>query len=444
LIQLFFFGVSFSSKLLKPDTLGFTTCSYRLLLATMGAEEQPDTHNATDTYMLGDENDSTHNDFEQIRKSFRFWAIIIGLGITLWLAALENSVLTTAAPIILADIPMRDDWVWLTNAFFLGSAAFQPLLGQLSNLFGRRPLTLGVVALFIVGSGICGGATSSAELIAGRAVQGIGSGGITVALDTVVSDLVPLRYRGNYIAVILLIYSVGTTTGALIGGLIVDNVSWRWCFWINLPIGGVSLAMTAMFLHVQHRRDTHWLERLKRVDVVGNVILMGGTTSMLIAIAYAGTRYSWESWQTLVPLLLGFAAMFLFAVFESSASLGLASIAPREPVIPVRMFPTITSVIIAVNTFLYTAVVYWAIFFTPVYFQSVLLTSPTRAGINIIPISLLGIPAAAAAGAAITKWGRYKAIHILGFVLFTIGMGLWTLLDENTPTGKCMHTPVED
>lgn len=120
-------------------------------------------------------------DFEVVRKSFSFWAIIVGLGITMWLAALENSVITTAAPAILADIPMGDNWIWLTNAFFLASAAFQPLLGQLANLFGRRWTTLSVVALFMLGSGVCGGATNQAGLIAGRAVQGIGSGGILMA-----------------------------------------------------------------------------------------------------------------------------------------------------------------------------------------------------------------------------------------------------------------------
>lgn len=120
-------------------------------------------------------------DFDVVRKSLSFWAIIVGLGITMWLAALENSVITTAAPAILADIPMGDNWIWLTNAFFLASAAFQPLLGQLANLFGRRVTTLSVVALFMIGSGVCGGATNQAGLIAGRAVQGIGSGGILMA-----------------------------------------------------------------------------------------------------------------------------------------------------------------------------------------------------------------------------------------------------------------------
>ncbi|KAI1349117.1 major facilitator superfamily domain-containing protein [Xylaria sp. FL0043] len=167
------------------------------------------------------------DDFQDIKRSFRFWVIILGLGITMWLAALENTVITTAAPAILAEIPLGDNWIWLTNAFFLASAAFQPLLSQLANLFGRRWVTMSVIAMFTMGSGICGGAKNGATLIAGRAIQGAGSGGILMAYDTIVSDLVPLRYRGNYIAIILLIYTIGTTMGAFIGGAIVDNTSWR-------------------------------------------------------------------------------------------------------------------------------------------------------------------------------------------------------------------------
>ncbi|KAJ2987030.1 hypothetical protein NUW58_g4732 [Xylaria curta] len=375
-------------------------------------------------------------DFNSIRKSFKFWAIILGLGITLWLAALENSVLTTAAPKILEEIPLGDNWIWLTNAFFLCNAAFQPLLGQLSNLFGRRLLTMGVVSLFILGSGICGGANTDAQLIVGRAIQGIGSGGIGLAFDTIVSDLVPLRYRGNYIAIILLIYSVGTTTGALIGGLIVDHWDWRWCFWLNLPIGGLSLIIMFFCLNVKHRRDTHWTERLKRIDIIGNLILIGGTVSIFLALTYAGTRYPWGSWHILVPLVIGFAAIIVFGFFEASLSRRWTKLPSVEPVMPPHMFATRTSIIVGINTFLYTAVVYWAIFFLPVYFQSVLLVSATQAGINIIPVSLLGIPAAAAAAAAITRWGKYKVVHLVGFALFTLGLGLWSLMDENTSTGE--------
>ncbi|KAK0629904.1 major facilitator superfamily domain-containing protein [Bombardia bombarda] len=337
----------------------------------------------------------------------------------LWLAALENSILTTAAPALLTEIPLGDNWIWLTNAFFLASAAFQPLLGQLADLFGRRWTTISVIIIFMLGSGICGGAVNGAMLIAGRAVQGVGSGGILMAYDTVVSDLVPLRYRGNYIAIILLIYSIGTTAGALVGGVIVDHASWRWVFYINLPIGGLALAIIFAFLHVGQRGDMAGLSplaRLRRIDYVGNGILIGSSVSMLIALTYAGTRYPWQSWQTLQ-----------ISKVQTDR--------PHRPRHAPRLFATRTSVIIAINTFLFTAILYWAIFFLPVFFQAVQLASPTTAGVNVIPVSLLGIPAAAFAAFAVSRWGKYKAIHLLGFTLFTISLGVFSLLDEDSPKG---------
>lgn len=241
-----------------------------------------------------------------------------------------------------------------------------------------------------------------------------------------------MRFRGNYIAVVLLIYSIGTTMGGFIGGVIVDNISWRWTFYINLPIGAASLVLMFLFLRVGHsgHDSVSALRRLRRIDYVGNGILIGGTTSMLIALTYAGTRHPWSSWQTLVPLLLGFASFFAFGWFEASR------FAPATPVMPPRLFANRTSVIIAINTFLFTAVIYWSIFFLPVYFQSVKLYSPTTAGIDVMPISLLGVPTAAAAAAAMSRWGRYKAIHLLGFALYTLGLGLFSRLDQDSPTGE--------
>lgn len=209
-----------------------------------------------------------------------------------------------------------------------------------------------------------------------------------------------------------------------------DHTTWRWCFYINLPIGAVSLVVMFFCLHVDHRRDTSVIQRLKRIDLVGNGILIGGTTSMLIALSYAGTRYTWSSWQTLVPLLIGFASFFIFGAFEASR------FAPAEPVMPPHLFYNRTSVIITINTFLYSTATYWIIFFLPVYFQAVRLDSPTRAGINVIPVTLISVPTASLAAWAMTKWGKFKVIHLIGFALFNIGLGLFTRLDENTPTGE--------
>ncbi|KAI1324500.1 MFS general substrate transporter [Xylariaceae sp. FL0255] len=307
--------------------------------------------------------------------------------ITLILSAFENSFLVTAAPYILKKFPLGYNWIWVTNAFFLSSAAFQPFIGQLCDIFGRRWVTLSIVAIFIFGSGLCGGTTSGDMLIAGRAIQGVGSGGIIMAYDIIVSDLVPLRQRGDYVAIILLIYSIGTTF----------SLSSRWAFYINLPLGGVCLIALCLFLHVDYPRKS-WSSRLGHIDIIGNAIMIAGTTAILWALTYAGTRFPWASWHTLVPLLLGFAAFFLYAAFERSKWASLT------PVIPARLFAGRTSRVL------------------PVYSQSVQLASPIRAGVGLIPLSLFGIPSAAAA--VLTRMGRYKMIHILGFTLFLIGRGL--------------------
>ncbi|ROW04708.1 hypothetical protein VMCG_04869 [Cytospora schulzeri] len=200
---------------------------------------------STECKEISDALDSPGNDFD---RGFRFWAIIIGLGITNLLGALENTVVSTSAPVILSDLQLGGNYIWITNAFF--------------------------VCIFTLGSGICGGARSGAMLIAGRAVQGVGSGGIIMVIDIIVSDLVPLRQRGNYMAVVLAIYGVGTSLGPFIGGAIVSSTTWRWVFWINLPIGGASLVILYLFLHVNYNKEMTFSQKIKRIDFIGSGILM--------------------------------------------------------------------------------------------------------------------------------------------------------------------------
>ncbi|KAI9641173.1 hypothetical protein NHQ30_010603 [Ciborinia camelliae] len=359
-------------------------------------------------------------DFE---RGFRFWCIIIGLGITNLLGALENTVVSTAAPVILSDLQLGQNFIWITNAFFVCSAAFQPLFGQLCNVFGRRWIAMAIVAIFVLGSGICGAANSGGMLIAGRAVQGMGSGGIIMII---VSDLVPLRERGNYMAVVLAIYGIGVSLGPFIGGAIVSSTTWRWVFYLNLPIGGTSLLVLYLFLHVNHNKDMTFAQKLKRIDILGNLILMAGTVAILYALSISNP---WSSWHKLVPLILGFLALFLFAGYEASGI-------PSEPVMPPRLFTTRTSVLVSINTFLNSALLFWVMFFLPVYFQSVALDSPRRTGVALLPYSLVGIPGAAISAMALSRWGKFRPLHFAGFALFTISLGLFSLQREETSTAE--------
>ncbi|KAI1409978.1 MFS general substrate transporter [Hypoxylon sp. FL1857] len=364
---------------------------------------------------------------EKPKRDFRFWAIIIALCIVSLLSAAENTVVVTSLPTIVEKLGVGQDYVWISNVFFLTSAAVQPLCGQLSNLFGRRHLALSIVAIYIIGSGVCGGARNPAMLIAGRAIQGAGSGGINMIIDVIISDLVPLRQRGNFIAIILAVYGIGTTLGPFLGGVIVENTSWRWVFYINLPVGAVAYILLFLFLRVKWDRSTTAYEKIRRLDYIGNGILIASTVSILIALTWADVMYTWGSWHILVPLLVGVGGMMFFVAFE-----GLPFVA--EPVMPLRLFNNRTAVIVYVSTFLNSLENYWSFFFVPLYFQAVKLASPAESGVDLLVFSLVGIPGAAIALLILSKWGRYKILHVVSSGLFTLGIGLFSIMDQNTST----------
>ncbi|PVI00595.1 MFS general substrate transporter [Periconia macrospinosa] len=347
-------------------------------------------------------------------KDFRFWMIVVALCMTGLLGALENTVVTTSLPTIVAALNVGEDYVWITNVFFLTSAVVQPLFGQVANSFGRRWLAISIVAIYTLGSGICGGANSGGMLIAGRAIQGIGSGGVNMIVDVIVSDLVPLRQRGNYIAIVLTVYSIGTS---------------RWVFYINLPVGGTALVMLYLFLRVEWNKQAAFSERIRKIDFIGNGILMASTVSILLGLTYAGARYPWSSWHIIVPLVLGFIGYGIFAVFEGSSLC-------KEPVVPLRLFSHRTALIIYFNTFLNSTLLYWAMFFLPVYFQGVLLSSASRAGVQMLPIVLVAVPGAIVAVIILSKYGRYKHLHIVGFALMTLGLGLFSIMDDSSPMAE--------
>ncbi|KAJ5970423.1 Major facilitator superfamily domain general substrate transporter [Penicillium vulpinum] len=358
-----------------------------------------------------------------MKRGFQFWAIISALCVTGLLGALENTVVSTSMPTIVEELNIGENYIWITNAFFLTSAAVQPLFGQLANVFGRRWLTIFIVAVFILGSGICGGANGANMLIVGRAVQGIGSGGVNMIVDVIVSDLVPLRERGNFIAIVLTVYSIGSSMGPFVGGIIVQRTTWRWVFYINLPVGGFALVLLFLFLHTNYERETTFSEKIKRIDYIGNVLIMGATSAVLCALTYGGSRYAWSSWQIIVPLVLGLAGMVIFMVFEQSKFC-------REPVVPPRLFKNRTSLVVFINTYLFTLLLYWVLFFIPVYFQAILGSSAARAGVQMLPITLVAIPGAVIAVIILSKFGKYKALHLAGFIILTLGIGLFANLDR--------------
>ncbi|KAI3393648.1 hypothetical protein diail_3828 [Diaporthe ilicicola] len=254
----------------------------------------------------------------------RFWAIFAALSFTNLLAGLEGSIAATALPSVVSDLEAGDNYVWIVNGYMLTYTAFLPLIGQASTVLGRRWPTIGSVAIFMLGSSISGGALSTTAIIAGRLIQGICAAGITALTQVIVSDLVSMRDRGSYIGLVYAVAGVGSALGPPVGGAIVQYGSWRWIFWMSVPIGAVSLILHVLFLHIFHVKKDGEQYTLKQkilggIDWLGNLILVVSVVSVLIALSWANTRYPWSSWQVTLPLVLGFVGMVAFFVYEGSA-----------------------------------------------------------------------------------------------------------------------------
>ena len=259
---------------------------------------------------------------EPVRKAtygWRFWAIFPGLCLVSILTALDSTILSTALPTIVRELRSSYLYVWTINAYTLSLTAVQPFFGQVADIFGRKVALVSAISLFLLGSGICGGAKSTAMLVGGRAVQGLGGGGLSILPAMIVCDLVPLRERQKYTALIYAAFAIGTFIGPVVGGSLVDRVGWRWVFWLNLPVAGVALVVVIIFLRVQHGRSGPVWRQIGEIDYVGNAILMASVTSILIALSGAGTTSSWRSWRTCFPLSLGFVGLFLFMGFQASS-----------------------------------------------------------------------------------------------------------------------------
>ncbi|KAL2074292.1 hypothetical protein VTL71DRAFT_8070 [Oculimacula yallundae] len=362
---------------------------------------------------------------ESGKKDWRFWMIFVSVCVTTLLVAIDLSIVSTALPTIAQDLDAAELYVWVANAYVLASTAVQPLFGQAANIFGRRSLTIASVLLFMLGSGLAGGATNIGMIIAARTIQGVGGGGIITLGEIIICDLLPLRERGQYTGLLAGTYAIGTIIGPVLGGIFTQHITWRWIFYINLPISGVALLIIVPFLNLQYKRvGTIW-DRTKRVDWLGNFVLIGAVTSILLALAWGGTKFEWSSWHVLLPMIIGFLGIAGFAVIQVSGYVD-------EPTMPPQLFSNRTSVSIFVMAFVHGVLLLYVTYFLPVYFQAVKKASPSRAGVELFPTATTIAPAAAISGIIITITGRYRIFHFLGFILMSLGCGLFALLDEDS------------
>ncbi|KAF9700232.1 hypothetical protein EKO04_001181 [Ascochyta lentis] len=389
----------------------------------------PPVLNTVDTSMdLNEDEEPRPSSIEpESAKGLRFWAIVAALAVSKLMLAIEITIISTALPTIVDSLSIGSSYVWVSNGYALASTAIAPPLGQLSDLFGRRYPTCLSVLLFVVGGIISGAAASGPQLIAGRVVQGLGGGGINVMSAIVVSDLVPVRHRGNYIAVMLSAYLLGAVSGPLLGGVLVQTGAWRWVFWLPVPFGVVSLLVLVVCLKGRVRdTGSSRRERLRRVDYGGNVVLTAATSSMLYALTYAGSKYPWHDARTIAPLTAGVLGLGFFLLLERH----LKRSNTVEPLMPLHLLTHRVGATIAAGAFASSLLSNWTNFLLPVYFQGVRMSTPSRAGVQLLPIVAVAVPASIVSVVLVSKLGRYKMLHVCGFAGMCIACGLFSILDE--------------
>ncbi|KAK4647871.1 uncharacterized protein QC761_105230 [Podospora bellae-mahoneyi] len=366
-----------------------------------------------------------------VRYGWRFSAILVALSLTSILAGLEIGCIATAMPTIVKALGTGDEsetiYVWVANAYFLTMTAFQPLYGQAANIFGRRTMTVLAVVFFAIGSAISGAASSMPMLVAGRAIMGVGGGGILVMIEIIICDLCPQRDRPKYLGIVMSIFGLAMCVGPLIGGGLAEHASWRWIFYLNLPVAAVSLVPLLLFLRVKYKRDAIG-KMLARVDWGGNTLFAAAVTSILVALTWGGTEHAWSAWQTLVPLFLGIAGLGLFLWLESTTLI-------EQPTMPLRLFANRTSSGAFGLTFVASILTYWMAYWLPIYFQAVKEDSPTQSGISTLPVSMIMIPFSILAGGGVTVLGKFRPFQFAGISLMTIAMGLFSLLDIESSKG---------
>ncbi|KAI0023827.1 major facilitator superfamily MFS_1 [Xylariomycetidae sp. FL0641] len=367
---------------------------------------------------------------ERFNHSWRVICIATVLSALSLNSAIDATVITTSLPTIMRDIGGANEYAWVAQSYLFACTVPQPFYGQIANIFGRRNPLFASIALFVLGSGIAGGARNVATLIAGRCVQGLGTAGLNVLPEIVICDLVPPRYRGPYLSAMLSAAAVGSTIGPIIGGALAE-VNWHWIFWLNIPISGAGALAIVYLLDVRFQGGQGWKAILSRVDFVGMSVFIPAMVALFFGIIMGGTDgYPWKSSRIVVPIVLGVAGWVLFHALQNSQRFC------REPSVPSRLFRNRTSATGFLVIFIASVLVQAICYFLPIYFQALKMASPLMSGVYFLPFALALLPVGGTAAWFLSRTGQYKVLHWAGFALLAVGVGLFSILQEDSSRGE--------
>ncbi|EJD36911.1 MFS general substrate transporter [Auricularia subglabra TFB-10046 SS5] len=337
--------------------------------------------------------------------------------IQLFLAALDQTIVATALPTIVNDIGGDTGYSWVGSAYLLMSACLMPLYGKLSDIIGRKSILYFGIITFLVGSALCGAAKTFIWLVISRGLQGIGGGGI---MQIIISDIVSLKDRPKFGGAMGATWGVASVVVRSIGGAFADKVSWRWCFWVNLPTGGFA-AFLLLFLKLNPRPAKPFKQQVSEFDFIGLATLVGGVACLLVGFNFGET--SWAQAKTIALLVVGVVLLVFSLIYELYTT--------KSPIIPPRLMKTRTSAAIFINIFVHAFAFFSASFYMPLYFQ-ILGSDATMSGIRLIPMSFGASLVSAVSGLLLSRYKKYRPIMWTGWVIMTIGFGLMIMLDEKT------------
>ncbi|WBO69390.1 MDR family MFS transporter [Streptomyces camelliae] len=342
-------------------------------------------------------------------------ALLLGL----LLAALDQTIVSTALPTIVSDLGGLEHLSWVVTAYLLASTAATPLWGKLGDQYGRKRLFQTAIVIFLIGSALCGMAQNMGELIAFRALQGLGGGGLMVLSMAIVGDIVPPRERGRYQGLFGAVFGATSVLGPLLGGLFTEHLSWRWVFYVNLPVGVVALAVIATALRIPRRTERH------AIDYLGTFLIAAVATCLVLVASLGGTTWAWGSGQIIGLAVLGVVLAVAFVAVERWAA---------EPVLPLKLFGIRTFTLAAVISFIVGFAMFGAMTYLPTFLQVVHGVSPTMSGVHMLPMVFGLLLSSTISGQIVSRTGRWKVFPVTGTAVTTIGLLLLHRLTETSPT----------
>jgi EmrB/QacA subfamily drug resistance transporter len=344
-------------------------------------------------------------------------AVVVAIMLGMLLASLDQTIVATALPTIVSDLGGASHLSWVVTSYLLAQTIMTALVGKFGDLYGRKPVFLISVVLFLTGSFLCGMANSMLWLIGSRALQGLGAGGIMVTAMAIIADVVPLSERGKYQGVIGSVFGVSTVAGPLLGGLFVDQLSWRWAFYVNIPLGVIVLIVGTITLPAVKAAIK------PAIDYLGILLIGVAATGLTLVTTWGGNQYAWTS-PIIVAMAVGSViALVLFVLVEQRAA---------EPLLPIRLFRSRVFTVCTVLSFIIGFAMLGGVTFLPTYLQYVHGASATESGLEMLPLVVGLLAASVGVGQVISKTGRYRIFPIVGTILIAVGLFLLSLMDNTT------------